>query len=128
MEHSIFFAKFIGYYLIIASGAMMVNRRGFHTLLLDDAKSNARIIYSGILSLIFGLVVVLMHNVWVWGWPVIITLLGYLTVIKGIVRIYLTSLCGKYERKFAHRTQYNTFAFIAMVIGGILLVCGYLEL
>ena len=35
-----------------------------------------------------GLAIVLTHNVWVADWPVIITLLGWLAVISGAVRIF----------------------------------------
>ena len=42
---------------------------------------------SGVLSLLAGLAIVIAHNRWSGGWPVIITVLGWLMVIGGVIRI-----------------------------------------
>ncbi|MBT3407306.1 hypothetical protein HOK68_00970 [Candidatus Woesearchaeota archaeon] len=40
---------------------------------------------SGFLSLILGLFTVLLHNLWVSDWRVIITIFGWLALLKGIL-------------------------------------------
>src|SRR5262245_15127343 len=47
---------------------------------LRDRKSGGLLL--GAISLPFGLAIVLGHNVWVWGLPVIVTVLGWLITLK----------------------------------------------
>lgn len=48
----------------------------------------ALIIVMGLINVILGLLLVLMHNVWVYDWRVIITLLAWSILIKGVMRLY----------------------------------------
>jgi uncharacterized membrane protein HdeD (DUF308 family) len=47
------------------------------------------IFVSGILLLVAGLAIVRVHNVWSGGWRVVVTVLGRLAVISGILRMLL---------------------------------------
>jgi hypothetical protein len=47
---------------------------------LRDRKSGGLLL--GAVSLPFGLVIVLGHNIWVWGLPLIVTVLGWLITLK----------------------------------------------
>ncbi|MGR9108695.1 MAG: hypothetical protein ACU843_17390 [Gammaproteobacteria bacterium] len=44
-----------------------------------------------LLILVMGLVIVHTHNIWVFGWPLAVTLLGWLLVIKNTVYLLCTS-------------------------------------
>ena len=41
----------------------------------------------GLVALLIGLTIVNVHNFWIAGWPVIITLFGWLAIIGGIIRM-----------------------------------------
>jgi hypothetical protein len=43
------------------------------------------LLQSGIMTLIIGVAIVVGHNVWDGSWRVVITVVGYLTLLKGIV-------------------------------------------
>lgn len=43
---------------------------------------------SGVLFFIAGLAIVRAHNIWVAGWPVVITVLGWLGMLLGISRAF----------------------------------------
>jgi hypothetical protein len=47
------------------------------------------ILITGVLAMTAGLAIVNTHNVWMLGWPVIVTLFGWALVIGGAVRIGL---------------------------------------
>jgi hypothetical protein len=51
--------------------------------------------------LILGLISVLLHNIWVANWHVLVTIFGWLTLIKGILVIAWPELCRntKYETR-----------------------------
>lgn len=44
---------------------MAVNSERMKAVILDSANSNTAIMLSGVLSLLFGLTIVLTHNIWV---------------------------------------------------------------
>jgi uncharacterized membrane protein HdeD (DUF308 family) len=47
----------------------------------------ALILVSGILLFIAGLAIVRIHNFWTSGWPVLVTIIGWLAVLGGLARI-----------------------------------------
>ena len=86
MELSVFLAKVLGLYLVIVAPAALLNRRHFPRLIKEFSDSLAMVVLSGFVALVLGLLLVVSHNVWTADWRVIITLLGWLTLIKGVVR------------------------------------------
>jgi hypothetical protein len=53
------------------------------------ANSTALLLLSGLLALTLGFLLVTFHNVWVMGLPVIITVVGWLALIKGLMILIL---------------------------------------
>ena len=87
MQRSIFLAKLIGPLLFFIGVSLLVNHEGFR-LMADQLLHNFALIYiSGTITLVAGLAVVNLHNLWVRDWRVAVTILGWLAVIGGIVRI-----------------------------------------
>ena len=50
---------------------------------------------SGFLALIIGNLLVVSHNVWTADWRVIITIFGWLSLLKGVVRLFFPSIAIK---------------------------------
>ena len=46
---------------------------------------------SGFLMLLLGALIVAGHSVWVWNWQLIITLIGWILLVKGAMRIFSPS-------------------------------------
>src|SRR3989344_7315216 len=85
MEISIFFARLWGSFFIIFGLLSIITRQLGRTIEMTEDK--AFVISTGYISFLMGLVTVILHNVWVWDWPVVITILGWSTMIKGITKI-----------------------------------------
>ena len=51
------------------------------------AKNVSTIYLSGFFIIMIGAAIIASHNIWLWDWPVIITLLGWAALIKGTMRI-----------------------------------------
>ena len=47
---------------------------------------------SGILLFVAGLSIVRIHNRWVFGWPVLVTVIGWLAFLGGLVRMFVPGL------------------------------------
>ncbi len=87
METSLFLAQLIGPVLIVIGVGLLLKKTEFREMATDFLSSRALIFVSGLLTLVTGLAIVLTHNVWEFNWPVIITILGWLSVFGGVFRI-----------------------------------------
>lgn len=85
MDITIFFSRLWGSYFIIFGLLFIITRQLGKTIEMTDNKEF--VISTGYITLIMGLVTVILHNVWVADWRVVITILGWSTVIKGIQKI-----------------------------------------
>jgi uncharacterized membrane protein len=78
----------------------------------------------GIISLLFGLIIVLTHSIWL-GWPIIITVVGYLAVLKGVVRLCFTNSVVNMIHQFRSIKIYYFVSMICLVFGIALMYLGY---
>lgn len=84
MERSVFLSKALGIYLLVVSVCMLINMPYFFVrvqLLMHDP--NAMFI-TGFMTLILGILMVLSHNIWLWNWRVLVTIVSWLTFLKGV--------------------------------------------
>jgi uncharacterized membrane protein HdeD (DUF308 family) len=86
MATSIFLARLIGPITLLVGLAMVVNAAAFRAMADEFLRSQALIFLAGLMTLAAGLAIVLSHNVWSADWRVIITILGWLFIVSGIVR------------------------------------------
>jgi hypothetical protein len=87
MTTSKMIAGLIGPTLIAIAAAMLINFGSFPALAEEISHDPALIFVSGILLLVAGLAIVRAHNIWAGGWPVLVTVLGWLAVVGGLVRM-----------------------------------------
>src|SRR5262245_64986346 len=105
---------------------MAVNRARFHKLSNEFLASPALIFISGVITFPAGLAIVLTHNRWALAWPILITILGWLTLIAGVIRIVHPEPAANYGRRFiGHRLTLPIAAAIYLGIGGVLCFYGY---
>lgn len=87
MELSLYLAKVFGLYLLIMAVFFAFRREQLEASIRDLFSSQGMLLVSGALALILGLMIVIAHPVWECSWRVVITILGYLGILKGIMRI-----------------------------------------
>ncbi len=87
MELSIFLAKVLGLYLVIVPLAVLVNRKHLSRLVEEFSTNLGLNILASVFALVLGLLLVASHNIWTADWRVIITILGWLTLAKGVIRL-----------------------------------------
>jgi hypothetical protein len=117
MDITIFFARLWGSYFIIFGLLFIITRQLGKTIEMTDDK--AFVISTGYITLIMGLVTVILHNIWVLDWRLIITLLGWFTVIKGIQKIGFPEHIRKQAQRFKKKQWLS--AIILILLGVFLL-------
>ncbi len=125
MELSIFLAKLLGLYMLIIAAIMLFRKNTFQFAIHEMISSIGLIIFIGILNLIVGLAIVLGHSVWEWNWRGLITLLGYLSLIKGVSRIAFPQEEIKMAKSVMQGWGYWVVWGITLVLGIFLTYKGF---
>lgn len=126
MELTTFLASVLGWYLVIVSLFMLFRREMLESVMKDILAQRALLFLFGLLTLIIGLLLVVSHNIWVMAWPVVITLIAWITLISGIVRLVFPELVIKMGYKQLQNTHALTaIGIIGFVLGLYLLFKGY---
>lgn len=124
MDLSIFLAKLLGIYLLIITVELLVRRRELERAIKSFTSSKGLLISSGSISLLFGLVIVIGHPVYDMDWQGLITLLGYVLIIRGIIRVAFPSYFQKKMEHFFHR-RYWIICLVLGVLGMYLTYSGF---
>lgn len=122
---SIFLAQVIGCYLFITSLAMLSQQQRFKKVALEFLGNHALVAISGWMSLIFGLLIVVSHNVWVGEWPVVITIVGWFILLQGLMRIFFPDNFVRMMKDMLAKTGYLLMSWVWLLVGVYLIWAGF---
>jgi hypothetical protein len=126
MTTSIFLARLIGPFAFALGLALAVHGAGFRVLANEFLASPALVFLSGIVTLPAGLAIVLTHNVWTPDWRAIITIVGWLAVVTGAIRmIFPQQAAAKGRAVIANPMVPKIGAAFWLAIGALLTFYGY---
>jgi len=120
---SFFLAKFWGWYLIIFFTILSFNpKRILH--LLKDLQDQKFVILISFIAIIIGLLNILSHNVWEPDWRLIITLIGWVSLIIGLSLFIFPARTSKILENFNVKFVQLMYMLL-LIIGVFLLNKGY---
>ncbi len=128
MEITVLIARFLGPLLTIITVGVLLNLKNYQKMMEDFFKNSALVYIGGLMALSFGIILVMFHNVWVLNWTVLITILGWSSLVKGILLIVfpnmilkMTEMCRKSTAVLA------VHVVIILALGIFLTVKGYFD-
>lgn len=127
MDLSIFLAKLIGIYLLIIAFELALRKKEIEKSIKDFSASKGLLIFSGSISLLLGLAIVISHPIYDPDWEGLITLLGYILVASGVIRFAFPSYLQKKIEKTLHQ-RYWLLCFILALLGTYLTYSGFTAL
>lgn len=92
MDTSIFLARIIGPLFILVGIGVLMNTKHYGAMATDFIKNAELYYFSGATAFVAGMAIVLHHNLWVADWRVVITILGWISIVKGTARILFPML------------------------------------
>lgn len=115
---AILLAKFWGWYLIIFCGLLLVNTKRVVQLIaiMEDEKY---LVLTSFIAITFGLVSIVLHNVWELNWKLIISLLGWTSLVKGVINFTFpkTSIKALNQMNIRYLPMvYGAFFLLGMVL------------
>jgi len=105
MGNSILLAQLLGPYLAIVGIGIFFNPKQCQQVAHEYTQSAALIYFGGIMALFFGLLIILFHNVWATNWTLIITLFGWLGLVKGACLIIFPDKMKKFAKYYQGSTR-----------------------
>lgn len=117
-----FLALMLGWYLVIM-GLFLILRGDFVVAGLRELIGHRAImLVVGVLTLVLGLLMVISHNIWVMGWPIIITIIAWLTLIGGLLRLFFPDTVYKIWNKTIDKPKkLIAYGVVILIIGLFLL-------
>jgi hypothetical protein len=79
----------------------------------------------GLISFVIGISMVLAHNVWIQNWQVIITVLGWAALIKGLLLLFAPELMKKWAKKIENASFLPFVLVIFLFIGLVITYFGF---
>ncbi|RMX17901.1 hypothetical protein EAS68_09710 [Legionella jordanis] len=126
MELTLFLGKVIGWYFVIVALWIVIRQELANGIISETIAHRALLFFMAIITLILGLMIVISHNVWVMGWPVIITIVGWLMLIGGLLRLFFPEIGVRIAQAWLRKPVYFWIAAaIYLIIGLYLLYRAY---
>lgn len=84
MELSIFVAKILAIFYLSMGIGVLIGQVNVNKMMDSFEKSQGLTVMSGFFMIVIGMLLVNAHNIWVKDWTVLITIVGWACLIKGI--------------------------------------------
>ena len=128
MQNSLFLARLLGPFFLLVGLSVLINRAAMHAVVDGIARNRGLVFFGGVITFPAGLAIVLTHNVWVANWPLLITIVGWLAMVTGAVRLLAPQEAIKFGRRFYDQPNAAVFAAaIWIAIGAVLCFFGYFK-
>jgi len=119
MDVSVILAKFWGIYFLIFS-VLILGIKDFLKKMFSYSEDEKFLVLTGFISLFIGLLHVILHSIFELDWRLMITLVGYLILFKGIMRLAFPQKVIKMIAKVKLISRYY--------LGGIMMILGLIFL
>lgn len=119
METSVLLASLIGPLLVIVGIGVLLNPTHYANMTEEFLKDPQLYYFSGTTAFLIGMAMVLHHNIWVADWPVVITVIGWMSIIKGAIRILFPFAGSKYATALTGSPASLKASAVALLLFGL---------
>ena len=121
--NTLFLATVLGWYMVIFGLLVLIRHEFVKAAMTDILESRGLYFMVAIMTLLLGLLIVSSHNIWMMGWPVIITVFGWLVVVGGVSRLFFSEAVHHMAHEFLKAPmKMKVMGAILVVVGGYLLL------
>jgi vacuolar-type H+-ATPase subunit I/STV1 len=124
---TIYLAKLLGLNCVIVSLELSLNRKSTITTVNEWMRNPPLMMLTGVITLAMGLALVIGHNVWSGGaLPVTVTVLGWLTLIKGLTFLALPpDKAASFYESLRYERLYFVYMGVTFVLGLYLTISAF---
>ncbi len=126
MDITILISKIMGPIFIVVAVGVLLNLKNYRLVTEDFLSEPAFVYLGGLIALSCGIIIVLVHNLWVLNGRVIITILGWMSVVKGVSLLVFPEIASKLARAYVKNSGLLiAHLIVALAIGAVLTIIGY---
>lgn len=114
----------LGLYMLAAGVGGVLDRARWDAILNNLAEQPALSFIAGIVTFSLGVVIVLFHNDWSGLLAGIVSLVGWLAVLEGLVLIAYPGPLFDFAKKLMAPSLMNAFMSLTFALGALLLLSG----
>ena len=109
MELSILTAKILALVYISAGISALSGKLSFGKMIEDFEKSAGLTFVTGFLTLVLGALLVEYHNIWAKNWTVLITIVGWIALLKGVMLIAFPRVITSFKHWYKNTRAWGVF-------------------
>jgi hypothetical protein len=118
-----FLANVIGWFLVIISLLLILRYELFKSVASDVMAHRGLFFIWAVIAVIFGLIMVSSHNIWIMGWPVVVTIFSWIVLVGGLMRLFFPDEVIKMGHNMLRgQAKVVTMAVLWLLIGIFLLM------
>ncbi|KTC81500.1 hypothetical protein [Legionella brunensis] len=124
--HSYLLAQILGFYLLIMAIILLARVNFYRRFLMSLSADYGTIVVGASCALVIGLLMVVTHNFWIWEAHIlIVTILGWLILIKSILWLSIPDTMAAYSKKVYAGAGYYVIVAVLAILGIILISKGF---
>lgn len=125
MEISSLIAKIIGLVYLSFGVGLLFNPSFYKKEIPKLLENTAFLIFGGFMAIIFGVLIIENHNYWVKNWTVIITIIGWIAILKGIILLAFPKTTSIYKPLFNSQILHKLLGPLVLIFGLVFTYFGY---
>ncbi len=125
MESTLFLAKIMGVCFALIGLGMLFNLKFYMKAYEAFFKDTGLLYITGFFILIMGLLLVLVHNKWMQDWTMVVTILSWMTFVKGASIMLFPESIVKMKKTFLKKGWLTTSGVFILLLGLFLIYKGF---
>ena len=116
-------AKIISVAYLSLSWGILSNKAFYRNVFIKLIDNSTVMLIGGFVAITMGFVIIEFHNTWTWDWTTSITVIGWISLLKGMVLLSYPKLTSFYKRTIFESDNFSRILLPVLLIIGI--VFGY---
>lgn len=125
MESTILISKIIGVIYLAFGIGMLVNPSFYKKEIPQLLENSAYLILGGFLAVVFGFLIIESQKALTHDWQMVLTVIGYVAVIKGAVLLAFPSSMKIYKPLFETEKFMSLLTYFVILVGAVFIVFGF---
>ena len=125
MELSLFLARAWGLFSVLICTGMLLNKNSFIDMMEHLQVDSIGILIAGVFALSLGVAQVVGFNSWTADYRGLVTLFGWVSLLKGIAIIFAPGYMERFAQVFTRETWYITSLALFFIMGAYLCYVGF---
>lgn len=114
-----YLAEVWGISIVVISLALLIKEKHIKRIFAKIETEESLFMW-GLVSFVIGIAMILTYNVWEQSWHVIVTILGWMSLLKGLALLFIPEYMKAWAKKIESK-QWLPYALVILVIVGLLI-------